>query len=278
MRVFDTYLAVDWSARRSPAPVKPTANAVWVGENLLDDDLGITTSSEKYFRTRWECLEHLRTRLADHTSQGKRVFVGCDFAYGYPAGFVEACGLRGSGPPWRTVWDELGRRIEDPPSGASNHFQVAGELNDRCQGEKLGPFWGCPVGAQVPGLTATSPAVPLSIGPRHHSGALARNGASPARGAAHVAALRGWGCWRSDAGWHSRRRAPPRRSRARADEPRLAVRDGVWSGICIAENAVRPPRGNLAWCRQAPVRYFATHQGSGGRSGHGRMARRARLG
>jgi hypothetical protein len=161
--LFDVYLAVDWSARRSPAPVKPTANAVWVGERLIDDR-GIMTSSEMFFRTRWECSEHLRSRLDDHTRHGRRVFVGFDFAYGYPAGFADACDLKRAAPPWRLVWDELGRRIEDPPTGASNHFQVAGALNDLCKGKALGPFWGCPVGEEIPGLNPKSPPFPYQTG------------------------------------------------------------------------------------------------------------------
>src|SRR5215207_816453 len=105
--LFDAYLAVDWSARRSPAPVKPTANAVWVGERVLAGDRALLSSCESYFPTRHECLNHLRKRLLEHKGAGRRVFLGFDFAYGYPAGFAEACGLQGPEPCWRLVWNEL---------------------------------------------------------------------------------------------------------------------------------------------------------------------------
>jgi hypothetical protein len=164
MRLFDAYLAIDWSAKGARAPVAPAPDAIWVGERLIRDNPGITSSSERYFRTRLECRAHLHERLREHVQHGRRVFVGFDFAYGYPAGFAAACGFEGSNPPWRLVWDELVRRIEDRSDGANNRFKVAGDLNVLCQGETLGPFWGHPVGSEVLGLGPKGPKFPYETG------------------------------------------------------------------------------------------------------------------
>ena len=69
------------------------------------------------------------------------MFLGFDFAYGYPAGFAEACGLGGPEPSWRySLWNELSRLIEDHANNTNNRFVVAGQLNARCHGETPGPF------------------------------------------------------------------------------------------------------------------------------------------
>ena len=103
MRFFDAYLIIDWSAKGSPSPVKPTKDAIWVGEMIVDDDGKADESSERFFRTRASCIDYVRNRLLSHVRAGKRVVIGFDFAYGYPAGFAEAVGIAGTDPPWRRV-------------------------------------------------------------------------------------------------------------------------------------------------------------------------------
>ena len=99
MRLFDAYLAVDWSASAKKAPAKPSRDAVWVGERVVAQDHTPVFEPESYFRTRHACLIHLRERLIEHRDAGRRVFIGFDFAYGYPAGFAAALGLHGDTPP-----------------------------------------------------------------------------------------------------------------------------------------------------------------------------------
>ncbi len=106
---------------------------------------------EKYCRTRHEATEHVRARLRHHVTGGRRVLVGFDFPYGYPAGLAARLGL--SGAPWRAVWDTLADVVQDTPENASNRFAAAGGLNRRI-GPGPGPFWGCPASQLHDGLTS----------------------------------------------------------------------------------------------------------------------------
>jgi hypothetical protein len=130
LSLFDAYLFVDWNAANRLRPRKASKDAPWVGES---------GEAEKYFRGRRECVKYLRERLREHLEGGRRVLLGFDFAYGYPAGYADALGLTGEAPPWRRLWDEL--VIDDNDQNRNNRFDVAEELNARC-GEAPGPLWG----------------------------------------------------------------------------------------------------------------------------------------
>jgi hypothetical protein len=159
-RLFDVYLAVDWSARSKPSPAVPIQDALWVGEAFAPGMAVSETPGETYWRTRHACLSYLRARLLQHVQAGRRVFIGCDFPYGYPAGFAGALGLSASVSPWRSIWSELTRLVADDASNANNRFVVADALNVRCGGSTPGPFWGCPAGVTFPNLLPTSPRYP----------------------------------------------------------------------------------------------------------------------
>ena len=165
-RLFDVYLAVDWSARSKPSPAAPAQDALWVGEAFAPELAEAEAPRESYWRTRRACLDYLRARLFEHIQAGRRVFIGCDFPYGYPAMLAEALGLSepppcGSRvPPWRGIWDELSRLIVDDASHANNRFEVANALNTRFGGLTPGPFWGCPSGVAFGDLLPTSPRYP----------------------------------------------------------------------------------------------------------------------
>ena len=155
LRLFDVYLAVDWSARSKPSAVRPTHDALWIGETLAVGLHDSTVSPETYRRTRYACVEYLRSRLIHHSVLGRRVLVGFDFAFGYPAGFARALGLSGDAP-WRLHWNELARQIVDDEQNGNNRFAVAAQFNARC-GNAPGPFWGCTAGQANPSLEMTSP-------------------------------------------------------------------------------------------------------------------------
>lgn len=157
-RLFDVYIAVDWSARSKPSPVRPSPDALWVGERLASQPPDRADVNETYWSTRHTCHAYLRGRLAHHAALGRRVFIGFDVAYGYPAGFAAALGLTGGLPPWRLTWDELTRLIVDNPDNSNNRFDVAAALNARCGGPAPGPLWGCPAGRALPSLEIKSPA------------------------------------------------------------------------------------------------------------------------
>jgi hypothetical protein len=165
MTLFDAYIAVDWSARNAASPKTPTRDALWVGERLTgcaDDDI---IAGETYWRTRQECAAYLRERLLQHTSAGRRVLVGFDFGFGYPASFADALELAGEKPPWRRIWDILANMIVDAADNTNNRFAVAAELNARCGGVAPGPLWGCPVNLRLPHLPPTSPVYPYVVRP-----------------------------------------------------------------------------------------------------------------
>jgi hypothetical protein len=169
-RLFDAYLAVDWSARDTPSPRRPSRDAIWLAHQAASLDLTATA----YVRTRLECFEQLRGLLLEHVRNGQRVFVGFDFPFGFPSGFAAALGLFGDadpgrrdrpGPPaWRRVWDELSRLISDQAGNSNNRFEAAASLNRRCAGDHPGPLWGCPGGVPRPGLPARSPGYPYAAG------------------------------------------------------------------------------------------------------------------
>ena len=164
-RLFDVYIAVDWSARSVPSPRKQTRDAIWVAEALAEDSTGDAPPiSDSYWQTRLACRLYLHDRLLQHISQGRRVFLGFDFAYGYPSGFAKALHLykdqrdQEDLPAWRKVWNELSRLIQDDENNHNNRFEVAAALNERCGGSPDGPFWGCPADCQSPTLSRKSPA------------------------------------------------------------------------------------------------------------------------
>lgn len=148
MTLFDGYLMVDWSARSTPSPRRPSPDAIWVGERNRG-----SVESETYPRTRETATADVRERLVALVAAGRRVLVGVDVPYGYPAGLAAALGLRGA-RPWRALWNHLGAAVRDAERNANNRFAVASGLNARIGGGP-GPFWGCPPAAATPALTAT---------------------------------------------------------------------------------------------------------------------------
>jgi hypothetical protein len=137
MPLFDAYLFIDWSSTNQLGPANPTSDAIWVGELTRPGH-----ATEDYCRGRDQATELVRGRLRAHCEEGRRVLVGFDFPYGYPAGLPRSLGLGGEAP-WRALWEMLGDRIVDSASNVSNRFEVASALNERI-GAGPGPFWGCP--------------------------------------------------------------------------------------------------------------------------------------
>jgi precorrin-8X/cobalt-precorrin-8 methylmutase len=145
--MFDTYVMVDWSAANVP---RTGRDSIWIcwhapdGERLENPP------------TRHAAQALLGDWLAGATVRGERVLIGFDFPFGYPQGFAARLGL--SGDPWRSVWDEIARLLEDDAQNLNNRFDVAAAFNERVSGGQF-PFWGCP-------------ARPLRecLGPKHHRG------------------------------------------------------------------------------------------------------------
>ncbi|HEY9040183.1 MAG TPA: gephyrin-like molybdotransferase Glp [Roseovarius sp.] len=133
MSCFDTVLVVDWSARSTPSPERPSADAIWVA-------VARGGAAEcNYHRTRAGVMRTIHTLLGTELEAGRRVLVGFDFPFGYPHGFARA--LTGTDDPL-TLWAELAARIEDGADNANNRFDVARAINADLPG--IGPFWGGP--------------------------------------------------------------------------------------------------------------------------------------
>ena len=92
-----------------------------------------------YFRTRYDAVAELTELIASELGAGRRVLVGFDFPFGYPAGVAEH--LTGQGAAL-ALWEWLAGRVEDDVRNANSRFHVATEINRRFPG--VGPFWGRP--------------------------------------------------------------------------------------------------------------------------------------
>src|SRR5207248_2501180 len=99
-RLFDAYVFVDWSARNVPSPARPCADTIWIGEYAPGDG----APRETYCPTRQGATDHVFRALSRHVAAGRRVLVGFDFPYGYPAGLAAALGLAGPEPAWLRTW------------------------------------------------------------------------------------------------------------------------------------------------------------------------------
>jgi len=143
--LFDSYIIVDWSAARTP---KTGRDSIWICRHAPDGETVVNPP------TRHAARLLLADMLGEAMAKGQRVVAGFDFPFGYPAGFARRLGLAGT--PWRAVWDEVARLIEDRDDNDNNRFAVAALLNERVSGGPF-PFWGRPVRMESDFL-----------GPKHH--------------------------------------------------------------------------------------------------------------
>ena len=135
MGVFDTYIAVDWSAANTP---KTGKDSIWISERAASG----WASPSLNPATRSDAMRHLEERIAQALAASERVFIGFDFPFGYPEGVANCIG---GAPSWQALWNVLDELVSDADGNASNRFDVASELNAR-----LSPthryFWGHPPG------------------------------------------------------------------------------------------------------------------------------------
>ena len=137
MPLFHTHIVVDWSARSKPSPERKSRDAIWWAVARIAG--GIEVEEPAYVRTRHEALDRLARLIAGELDSDRRVLVGFDFPFGYPAGVAEHLTGKASG---LSLWDWLAERIADAPDNANNRYDVAAAINDTYPG--LGPFWGRP--------------------------------------------------------------------------------------------------------------------------------------
>lgn len=135
---FDRVAILDWSAARGRRKGK---DSIWLG---VCDGAG---SQEINLPTRTEAEALLNGLVAEARSEGARLLIGADFAFGQPSGFAQA--LTGTAEA-RAVWRWLAERVVETPDHGSSYRSIAAEINARFPGG--GPFWGNGEKVPTPGL------------------------------------------------------------------------------------------------------------------------------
>ncbi|MCZ0813571.1 molybdopterin-binding protein [Roseovarius sp. EGI FJ00037] len=147
MTPFDSVAIVDWSGGNDTG-ARPRRDAIWLGLARAGE---AQRPPPRYLRNRLEAEETLETLIESERTAGRRLLIGFDFPFGFPAGFAAALTGRAD---TLAVWHWLEARIEDSPR-ANNRFALAGAIN-RALGGGRGPFWGNGRPAlDVPGLPRT---------------------------------------------------------------------------------------------------------------------------
>src|SRR5215212_9156495 len=147
MPLFDTYVAVDWTAAKSRGR---GAGSIWIA--VLGRDRSPSVENPP---TRAAATERVREILVGRAAAGDKILVGFDFAYGFPHGFADAV-APGDEAPWRRVWDLLSILVVDADGNANNRLDVAATLNERL-GDVV--FWGSD-DSRVPPTKPRSPTLP----------------------------------------------------------------------------------------------------------------------
>lgn len=143
MSLFDSFAMVDWSGGNDTGP-RPRRDAIWacvVRDRRAADPV--------YLRNRTLAEDWLADLVADELAAGRRLCLGFDFPFGYPAGFGRS--LTGADTPL-DLWNWFAARITDAPK-ANNRFDVAAQINRRFGGR--GPFWGNGLKRDIDGLPRT---------------------------------------------------------------------------------------------------------------------------
>jgi molybdopterin molybdotransferase len=142
---FDTFVVIDWSGGNDTG-ANPRKDAIWAGVTRNGQ-----SQDPVYLRNRTVAEAWIVDLIRAELEAERRVMIGFDFPFGYPAGFAEA--LTGYTDPL-VLWDWFEARIEDSPE-ANNRFDLAAEMNLGL-GDGAGPFWfnGLP-NRDIPGLPRT---------------------------------------------------------------------------------------------------------------------------
>ena len=142
--LFDGYLAVDWSANGKP---KRGADSIWIAARGWG---GLEEPENP--ATRAAALALIGALLNEATRARRRLLVGFDFPFGYPAGTARMLTGRDG---WEAVWSRIAEVVEDGPDNANNRFDAAAALNAAFAGN--GPFWGNGLKRDISGLPRRKP-------------------------------------------------------------------------------------------------------------------------
>ena len=138
MPPFHTHIVVDWSARSKPSPKRKSKDAIWWAmARIKGRSVGV--EEPEYAQTRHEALDRLGRLIGGELDAGRRVLVGFDFPFGYPAGVAERLTGKASA---LALWDWLTERVVDGSNNVNNRYKVAAAINAAYPG--CGPCWGRP--------------------------------------------------------------------------------------------------------------------------------------
>lgn len=137
---FDTVVIVDWSGGKDTGP-RPRKDAIWAAVRRND-----RAGEPVYLRNRDVAEAWLASLFRAELAEGRRVFAGFDFPFGYPAGFAARVTGR---PDPLALWDWFAAALRDGPGG-NNRFHLAAKLNALFSG--TGPFWFNGLGVDIAGL------------------------------------------------------------------------------------------------------------------------------
>ena len=145
LKLFDGYMAVDWSANSKP---KQGKDSIWIASR---GEGGIEAPENP--ATRWEAVGRIEELLEKATAAGWRLLVGFDFPFGYPEGTARMLTGRAG---WEAVWSRIAEVIEDDSRNENNRFDAAALLNAAFVVK--GPFWGNGLRRDISGLPREKPA------------------------------------------------------------------------------------------------------------------------
>jgi hypothetical protein len=136
-RAFDAYAMVDWSSSSCPTSGN---DSIWIGSGAWSGR-AFSAGPPVNISTRAEAIDRLRKQLQQWRNESKRVLVGFDFAFGYPAGFARALRLPNTGGAWRDLHSHFATHVTDSPRNVHNRDAFADACNKAVGAP--GPFWGC---------------------------------------------------------------------------------------------------------------------------------------
>lgn len=164
--IFDRIAILDWSAAKGPRLGK---DSIWLADATAQ---GCTARN---LPTRALAEAALTTLIDSALTQGQRLLIGADFAFGAPQGFVATLTGRAAALSW---WAWLADRVTDTPRNQSNYRQVAAQMNAHFPGD--GPFWGNGEKLPTPGLPRLKPTLPPGLRDHRATDLAARGpGAAP---------------------------------------------------------------------------------------------------
>lgn len=120
--LFSDYIMVDWSASGSPAT---GCHSVWIAHRRCESAGGILTYNPG---TRREAMAIVADKLQSilRESECRKVLLGFDFPFGFPAGTAKAMGLETPrAPVWEALWARVSDEIRDDWRNGNNRFEVA---------------------------------------------------------------------------------------------------------------------------------------------------------